>query len=233
MFFLLILLGCLAAIVSAPVRFIMFLNKGFKKPIPKKSSYSFLGITSDLSCLFGLPLAYLLINQVEFVEGNHWFWGAWVATSITAYFVAYAAKVFPFLQEFGLNLLLGASIAVNLYVGYDLTYQVSDGFWFSVVGNGPIILIFLIALMRRYVLFARRLPSANDALRHAHANVLDYMPAEPDDLLQFNSLNPVEDAAVRVLASPLYLRLGVFIVGGFLVVSSGLLLGNLLGYAWF
>lgn len=238
MFLFLLVAGFFIAIISAPVRFVIFLNRFFNDSASEIAESIFLRIISDISCLILLPLTYVSIggfseNEVSNGSGIY-YWIVWIIVCIAAYFIAiYQAEISSFLREFCLNLLLGAGIAVNFFIGYDLIYGLSDGFWATALGNGPIILLFLIALVKRQILFARRLPKANDSLRQTHANVLDYMLAETNNLLLFDNLNPAEDAAARVLASPLYVRLGVFVVGGFLTVSSGLLLANLLGYDWF
>jgi len=233
MIFIIILSAFFIAIVSVPVRFIIYLKQRFKAELPMRSTASFPGLVSDICCLFGLPAAYLFVGEYELEtipNGAFIFGCIGIIGCIAAYFKgSYDSSILPFLQEFGQNLLLGMGIAINLYIAYDNLELEIVGNWLSTAGNGPIILLFVMALLKRHDYFFRHLPFANDALRQARADVLDYLPSETDAPLRIDNLGYVEGIVVRALAGPLYLRLAVFIMGGFLLVSAGILIKNLIG----
>jgi len=97
----------------------------------------------------------------------------------------------------------------------------------------PLILLFLIALEKRKLLFHRHLPGTTLTIPHEKPDVLDYLPAQTETAFDFSDLSPTRAFFARVLAGSFFSRLGIFMVSGFMAVSSGLLLANLLGYDWF
>lgn len=225
---------------SAPLRLIAFLANEQDMKINEGCGTVAFNLITDLGCIFLLPLGYMLFyntngypGKVMFANGGVVFWSIWIIICVGAYFVgSYTRDIQPLAWEFVLNLLLGAGIAVNFFIGFDLI-RTGYGFFMFIIGNGPIILLFLIALEKRKLIFHRLLPGGVGAPRCVEADLLDSTPTPIGMATDFSELTSTQAYAARILSKSFYSRLGVFMVGGFMAVSAGLLLAKLFGYDWY
>jgi hypothetical protein len=241
LFFSFLLISTFIGIAGAPFRLIAFLSTGPNAPPNDGWAAVSFRFVSDVGCMIVLPLVFLLHYNTNgypgkemFANGGAVFWGVWIFICAGTYFVeSYTRGIKPLVCEFVLNLLLGAGIVINLFVGFDLASNEKDGLFLSLIGNGPIILLFLIALEKRKLLFHRHFSGMASEIPNEKPNVLDYLPTQTDTAFDFSDLSPPRAFFARVLAGSFFSRLGIFMVSGFLAVSAGLLLANLLGYDWF
>lgn len=220
LFFFLVIFALFFSPVATIIRVIAHATDGFHEFSNSNSVVTkCISVVADICTLVVMPLCYLIlvVGEGPNQEVSPWFFGTQsvmlyggiLMSSVTYFFAVNLNRpLSPELEAFFL-FSAGMGIVTNFLIGIPMT---DDLFWFSLVGNLPLIVLYFLVFTRRQALLNHATPEFLDQRRYEQTEILDYLPTGEPPAYVFDYSGPAGDFLRQHLATKILVSLLVVVV---------------------
>lgn len=214
------------------IRVAVHAGKGFRRFTMSNSAFArFAKVVADVTTLIVMPIAYLVVTDGNGEGYNPWleneqaffFLPLILISTIGYFFAVYIRRPLSPELEIALGVLAGIGVLTNVIIAFPL-FQ-SDAFWLALLGNVPLILVYLLTFTRRQALLNESTPEVLDQRRYDQTEILDYLPTGEEPAYVYDYSGP----AGTFLRQELYLKIAAYMGGGAAVIFLAAMLASLLG----